>query len=84
MTEQASSDGETVWKKSVLTLNKARKKTNENGTRSNAQKKYKRDHGDCLVPARETPNQFDDKELSFWVGYQRTDYKRGTIPNHRI
>jgi hypothetical protein len=60
------------------------RKTNENGTQSsNAQKKYKGDHGDCLSSARAF-NQFDDKELSFWVGYQRTDYKRGTIPNHRI
>jgi hypothetical protein len=44
-------------------------------------KKYKRMHGDCLVPIK---NHVEDKELSIWVTHQRNHYKRGTIPNHRI
>jgi hypothetical protein len=39
--------------------------------------KYKREHGDCLVPS-------EDEDLSIWVQYQRTNYNCGTIPNHRL
>jgi hypothetical protein len=47
-------------------------------------KKYKRKHGDCLVPSRNGSNRDVDVELSNWVTNQRSSYKRGTIPNHRI
>jgi hypothetical protein len=47
--------------------------------------KYKREHGDCLVPSKNTANAVvEDSELSVWVTHQRTDYNRGTIPNHRM
>jgi hypothetical protein len=47
-------------------------------------KEYKRKHGDCLVPSGNASNRVEDLELSYWVGNQRVNYKRGTIPNHRI
>jgi hypothetical protein len=47
-------------------------------------KKYKRKHGNCLVPSKNALNHVEDAELSIWVTHQRTGYKRGTIPSHRI
>jgi hypothetical protein len=42
--------------------------------------KYKRNHGDCLIPTKHS----EDVELSIWVTHQRLDHKLGTIPIHRI
>jgi hypothetical protein len=47
-------------------------------------KEYKRKHGNCLVPLKSAHNHVEDDELSNWVSVQRSGYKRGTIPNHRI
>jgi hypothetical protein len=43
-------------------------------------KEYKRKHGDCLIPTKNS----EDVELSIWVTHQRLDYKPGNIPSHRI
>jgi hypothetical protein len=43
-------------------------------------RKYKRKHGNCLVPI----NNGEDVQLSKWVTHQRAGYKRGSIPSHRI
>jgi hypothetical protein len=47
-------------------------------------KEYKRKHGDCLGPSKNASNSAEDAELVIWVTHQRTGYKHGTIPNHRI
>jgi hypothetical protein len=47
-------------------------------------KGYKRKHGNFLVPLNIVYNNVEDKKLSSWVSQQRSGYKRGTIPNHRI
>jgi hypothetical protein len=47
-------------------------------------KKYKRKHGNCLVPSRVGSNHVEDAVLSIWVRHQRTGYKRGTLSKHRI
>jgi hypothetical protein len=46
--------------------------------------KYKRKHGNCLVPSKNASNHVEDAELSNWVTHQRVGCKIGTIPNHRI
>jgi hypothetical protein len=46
-------------------------------------KKFKRKHGNCLVPSKTSTSFQSDVALSFWVGQQRTNYKRGIIPDHR-
>jgi hypothetical protein len=47
--------------------------------------KYKREHGDCLVPSKNTTTcVVEDLQLAQWVTRQRTDYKGGTIPKYRI
>jgi hypothetical protein len=48
-------------------------------------KKYKLEHGDCLVPSRkDSKKAVSDPKLSSWVRHQREHYKSGTIPNHRM
>jgi superfamily II DNA or RNA helicase len=45
-----------------------------------ALKEYKRNHGDCNVPQ----NSADNSQLSNWVQVQRTNYKKGKLPENRI
>jgi hypothetical protein len=48
-------------------------------------KKYKCEHGDCLVPIKDASNNHvEDEELSIWVQQQRTNYKCATVPDHRL
>jgi hypothetical protein len=47
-------------------------------------KKYKRKHGNCFGPPKNASNSVEDKELVIWITHQRSGYKRGTIPHHRL
>ena len=48
-------------------------------------RKYKLQHGDCLVPTvSSNSHQVEDRELSIWVQHQRINYKKGKCPPHRV
>jgi hypothetical protein len=47
-------------------------------------KEYNRTHGNCFGPPKRASNNLEDAALVLWVANQRSIYKRGTTPDHRI
>jgi len=46
-----------------------------------ALKKYNKEYGDCLVPAKYIADAF---ALGFWVGHRRKDYKKGRLTAEQV